>query len=162
GWQVYAERIAAFEEANPGTKIVVEEFPAGSAEYGPKIVSLVASGLIGDATWLAMGSGSFQFLAQNNALAPLDDLISADNSGFTLDEYYPRAVEALSLEGTVFGLPELAHATHDCLFFNRDLIEAEGLEIPTSDWTLDDLLSMAVALTNDDRFGYLPATGDYD
>jgi multiple sugar transport system substrate-binding protein len=162
GWQVYAERIAAFEEANPGTKIVVEEFPAGSAEYGPKIVALVASGLIGDATWLAMGSGSFQFLALNNALAPLDDLIAADSSGFTLDEYFPNAVDSLSLEGSVLGLPELAHATYDCLYFNRDLIEAAGQELPNSEWTLDDLLNMAVALTTDDRFGYLPTTGDYD
>ena len=162
GWEVYAQRIAAFEEANPGAKIVVEEFPAGSAEYGPKIVSLVASGLIGDATWLAIGSGSFQFLAQNNALAPLDDLVSADNSGFTLDEYYARTVESLSLDGVLFGLPELAHGTHDCLFFNRDLLEAEGQELPNADWTLDDLLNMAQALTTDDRFGYLPATGNYD
>ena len=56
GWEIYAQRIAAFEEANPGVKIVVEEFPAGSAEYGPKIVSLVASGLVGDMTWLAIGA----------------------------------------------------------------------------------------------------------
>lgn len=162
GWQVYAERIAAFEEANTGVKVVVEEFPAGSAEYGPKIISLVASGLVGDATWLAIGSGSFQFLAQHNAIAPLDDLVAADTSGFTLDEYYPRAVASLSMDGSVYGLPELAHATHDCFFFNRDLFEAEGIEIPTENWTLDDLLSIAVSLTTDDRFGYLPATGNHD
>lgn len=162
GWKVYAQRIAAFEEANPGVKLVVEEFPAGSAEYGPKIVSLVASGLVGDVTWLAIGSGSFQFLALNNALAPLDDLISADSSGFTLDEYYPRAVESLTLEGTVYALPELAHATHDCFYYNRDLFEAEGLEVGSQEWTRDDLLAMALSLTTEDRFGFLPAVGDHD
>jgi multiple sugar transport system substrate-binding protein len=162
GWAVYTERIAAFEEVNPGAKIVVEEFPAGSAEYGPKIIALVASGLIGDATWLAIGSGSFQFLAQNNAIAPLDDLIAADGSGFTLDGYYPRTVESLTLDGSLYGLPELAHATHDCLFFNRDLLEAEGVEGPSTEWTRDDLLTMAMALTTEDRFGFLPAVGDHD
>ena len=161
GYAVYGERIAAFEEANPGVKVVVEEFPQGSAEYGPKIVSLIAAGIVGDMTWTALGSGSYQFLMQNNGLAPLDDLIEADASGFSLDEYYPNIIESLRFNGSVFGLPELAHGVNTCLFFNRDAIEAEGLEAPTMDWTHEQLAEMAVAMTNADRHGFLPATGDY-
>ena len=161
GYAVYGERIQAFEEAHPGTKIVVEEFPQGSAEYGPKIVSLIAAGIVGDVTWTALGSGSYQFLMQNNGLAPLDDLIEADTSGFSLDEYYPNIVASLRFDGSIFGLPELAHGVNTCLFFNRDAIEAEGVETPTMDWTHDQLVEMAVAMTNDERHGFLPATGDY-
>ncbi|RIK33466.1 MAG: hypothetical protein DCC57_25035, partial [Chloroflexi bacterium] len=139
GWEIYDQRISAFQEANPSVKIVEEEFPEGSAEYGPKIVSLVAAGLIGDLTWVAIGSGSFQFLAQNNALATLDDLVAADASGFTLDEYYPRTLDALRMDGSLLALPELAHGDAVCLFFNRDMIEGEGKEAPTMDWTRDDL-----------------------
>ena len=160
GWEIYADRIAAFEEANPGVKVNEEEFPAGSAEYGPKIVAMVAAGVVGDVTWTAIGSGSFQFLSQNNALAPLDEFVKGD-SGFSLDEYYPRTVRSLEMEGELFGLPELAHGVQNVLFFNRDMIEGEGLEAPTNDWTRDQLLEMAKAMTTEDRFGFLPATGDY-
>jgi multiple sugar transport system substrate-binding protein len=161
GYEVYGERIQAFEQDHPGVRIVVEEFPQGSAEYGPKIVSLIAAGIVGDMTWTALGSGSYQFLMQNNGLAPLDDLIEADTSGFSLDEYYPNIVASLRFDGSIYGLPELAHGVNTCLYFNRDAIEAEGLEAPTMDWTHDELVEMAVAMTNDDRFGFLPATGDY-
>ncbi|NJN83371.1 MAG: sugar ABC transporter substrate-binding protein [Caldilineaceae bacterium] len=162
GWEIYDERIKAFEEANPGVKVNEEEFPAGSAEYGPKIVSMVAAGVVGDVTWTAIGSGSYQFLVQNNGLAPLDDLIEADTSGFTLDEYYPRIISSLRMgDNRLYGLPELAHGVNTNIFFNRDLIEAEGLEAPTNEWTHDDLVQMAQALTTADRFGFLPAIGDY-
>jgi multiple sugar transport system substrate-binding protein len=161
GYAIYDERIKAFEEDHPGVKIVVEEFPQGSAEYGPKIVSLIAAGIVGDMTWTALGSGSYQFLMQNNGLAPLDDLIEADGSGFSLDEYYPNIVASLRFNGSIFGLPELAHGVNTCLFFNRDAIEAEGLEVPTMEWTHTELVEMATALTNADRYGFLPATGDY-
>ena len=162
GWEVYDQRIAAFEEANPGVQVVEEEFPEGAAEYGPKIVSLVASGLIGDLTWVAIGTGSFQFLALNNALAVLDDLAAADTSGFTLDEYYPSTVDALRMDGSLYGLPELAHGDAVCLFFNRELIESQGQAVPSMEWTRDDLLQMALALKTDARFGFLPTVGDYD
>lgn len=161
GYAVYGERIKAFEQDHPGVKVVVEEFPQGSAEYGPKIVSLIAAGIVGDMTWTGLGSGSYQFLMQNKGLAPLDDFIEADTTGFSLDEYYPNIVASLRFGGNIFGLPELAHGVNTCLFFNRDAIEAEGLEAPTMDWTHDDLVEMAVTMTNDDRFGFLPATGDY-
>jgi multiple sugar transport system substrate-binding protein len=161
GYEVYGQRIQAFEEDHPDVKIVVEEFPQGSAEYGPKIVSLIAAGIVGDMTWTALGSGSYQFLMQNNGLAPLDDFIEADSSGFSLDEYYPNIVASLRFGGQIYGLPELAHGVNTCLYFNRDAIEAEGLEAPTMDWTHEQLVEMAIAMTNADRFGFLPAIGDY-
>ena len=86
-YQSYPLRIAAFEEANPGVTVVEEEFPAGSAEYGPKVASLIAAGTVGDVAWTALGSGSYQFLMQNNGLAPIDDFVDADASDFSLDGY---------------------------------------------------------------------------
>ena len=167
GWDSYAECIRRFEEAFPEAKVNEEEFPAGSAEYGPKIASLVAAGMEGDVTWTAIGTGSFQFLAQAGALAELDELVAADASGFTLDEYYPRVVNGFRFgpgghgTGAVCALPELAHAVNDCLFFNKAMFEQEGVGLPDDTWTLDDLLTAALALTGGGRFGYKPAVGDY-
>ena len=162
GRPIYPLRIEAFEADNPGVTVSVEEFPAGSAEYGPKIVSLVAAGTVGDVAWTAIGSGSYQFLVQNNGLAALDDFVEGDASSFTLDEYFPRTVSSLRMEGDrLWGLPELAHGVQTCLFFNRDAIEAAGLEPPTNEWTHTELVEMARSMTNEQQFGFLPATGDY-
>ena len=167
GWEIYADRIQAFEEAYPEAKVNEEEFPEGSATYGPKIAALVAAGMVGDVTWTAIGTGSFQFLALGGALAELDELVAADTSGFTLDEYYPRVIKSLRFgpggqgTGAVQALPELAHGVQDCLFFNKTLFEQEGVGLPDDTWTLDDLLTAARALTGGDRFGFTPTTGDY-
>ncbi|MEX1020722.1 MAG: extracellular solute-binding protein [Litorilinea sp.] len=160
GWEMYPQRIEAYQEAT-GVTVVEETFPEGSAEYGPKIVSLIAAGTVGDITWTAIGTGSYQFLVQNNGLAAIDDLVEADTSGFTLDEYFPRIVSSLRVENNLYGLPETAHGVQTCLFFNRDLIEEAGADVPTLDWTRDDLLQMAIQMTEGDQKGFLPATGDY-
>lgn len=160
GWEVYPQRIEAFQEET-GVQVVEETFPEGAAEYGPKIVSLIAGGTVGDVTWTAIGTGSYQFLVQNNGLAAMDELIESDTSGFTLDEYYPQVIESLRMENRLYGLPELSHGVQTCLFFNRDLLEEEGVEAPTMDWTREDLLDMAIAMTTPDRHGFQPATGDY-
>jgi ABC-type glycerol-3-phosphate transport system substrate-binding protein len=123
--------------------------------------------MVGDITWVAIGTGSFQFLAQGGALAELDELVAADTSGFTLDEYYPRVVKAFRFgpggqgTGAVQALPELAHGVNDCLFFNRTMFEEEGIDPPDDAWTLDDLLVAARNLTGGDRFGFRPASGSY-
>ena len=160
-YQSYPLRIAAFEEANPGVTVVEEEFPAGSAEYGPKVASLIAAGTVGDVAWTALGSGSYQFLMQNNGLAPIDDFVDADASDFSLDGYYPRIIASLRFEDKLFGLPELAHGVQTCLFYNQDLLEAAGLELPTMEWDREKLLEVAREATGGDVYGFLPATGDY-
>jgi multiple sugar transport system substrate-binding protein len=157
---IHPERVAAFQEAT-GFTVEEETFPAGSAEYGPKIVSLIAGGTVGDITWTALGTGSYQFLVQNNGLAALDDMVEADTSGFSLDEYYPRIVSSLRMDNRLYGLPEVAHGVQTCLFFNRDMIEDAGVDVPTLDWTREDLLQMALQMTAENQHGFLPATGDY-
>jgi len=164
---VYNGGIERMQQANPQVKVNVEEFPAGSAEYGPKIAALVAGGAVGDITWNAIGSGSFQFLAGNKALAALDDLVAADSSDFTLDAFYPRVVNGFRLgpggqgTGELMGLPTLAHGCYVLLFYNRDLVEKEGLQPPTDDWTRDQLIELGKKLTKEGRFGFLPTTGGY-
>jgi ABC-type glycerol-3-phosphate transport system substrate-binding protein len=164
---VYDNRIEALKDARPEILVNVEEFPEGAATYGPKIVSLVAGGAVGDITWTAIGTGSFQFLAGNKAFAPIDDFVAVDDT-VDIDDFYPRVLNAFrmgpNLEenvGELYGLPTLAHGVQCILIFNRDLIEAAGVTPPEDDWTRDQLMDMAKQMTQDNVFGFLPATGDY-
>ena len=164
---VYDDRIEALQEDHPHIRVNVEEFPAGSADYGPKIVALVAGGAVGDITWTAIGSGSFQFLAGNRAFAPIDEFVAVDDT-LDMDDFYPRTVSAFRLGpnleegvGELFGLPTLSHGVQTIMIFNRDLIEDAGLAAPEDDWTREQLMDMAKQMTQGDVFGFLPATGDY-
>jgi multiple sugar transport system substrate-binding protein len=163
---VYDGRIAALEEARPDIKVNVEEFPEGSANYGPKIAALVAGGAVGDITWTAIGTGSFQFLAANKAFAAIDDFVAVDDT-IDVDDFYPRVLDGFRMgpaghgSGELMGLPTLAHGVNVILIYNRDLIEDAGLEPPNDDWNRDQLVEMALKLTQGDVFGFLPATGDY-
>jgi ABC-type glycerol-3-phosphate transport system substrate-binding protein len=168
----YEDAMAEMEETYPGVIMNSEEFPAGSAEFGPKVGAMVAAGVAGDVTWSAIGSGSFQFFAAYNALASLDELIAADTSGFTLDDYMPRVVAGMRVspdrrqgEGDLYAIPEVAHGTYQCLWYNVELLEQMGLPLPAKDdsWTRDDLLDVAIKATDKDQriFGFLPVTGGY-
>ena len=45
------------------------------------------------------------------------------------------------------------------LYYNKDMFDAAGLEYPQADWTWDDLLTAAQALTKDGVYGfYAPVT----
>jgi ABC-type glycerol-3-phosphate transport system substrate-binding protein len=164
---VYDGRIEALQEDFPHIRVNVEEFPEGPATYGPKIVSLVAGGAVGDITWTAIGTGSFQFLAGNKAFAAIDDFVAVDDT-IDMDDFYPRVLSGFrmgpNLEegvGELFGLPTLTHGVQCILIFNRDLIEEAGVAPPEDDWTRDQLMDMAKQMTQGNVFGFLPATGDY-
>ena len=34
------------------------------------------------------------------------------------------------------------------MYYNKDMFEAAGLDLPTDDWTMDDFYAAAKALTN--------------
>ncbi|MBC7235206.1 MAG: extracellular solute-binding protein [Chloroflexi bacterium] len=167
----YKDVMAEMEQTFPGVKMNSEEFPAGSAEFGPKVGAMISAGVAGDIVWCAIGSGSFQFFAAYNALAALDEFIAIDKSGFTLDAYFPRVVAAMRMgpegqgSGNLYAIPEVAHGTYQCLFSNNDLLQQLGLPLPPRDdsWSREDLLDVALKATSeaDRRFGFLPTTGGY-
>ena len=167
----YPDKIKEMEAKFPGVKVNSEEFPAGSAEFGPKVGAMISAGVAGDVTWCAIGSGSFQFFAAYNALASLEDVIAADTSGFTLDAFFPRVVAGMRMgpegqgSGDLYAIPEVAHGTYQCLFSNVELLEGLGLPVPPGDdsWTRADLLDLAIKATDqgERRFGFLPTTGGY-
>ena len=83
---------------------------------------------------------------------PLDDLVRRDqlNTG----DYYPVGLQAYTYHGTLYGIP-VKGSTITC-FTNKNLFDRYGISYPTDDWTLDDLLVKAKALTIDEDRDGLP------
>ena len=93
-------------------------------------------------------------LAELDLIASLDQYISVT----TLDTYVDMAIDAMKYKGEIYSLP----ASYDsiALIYNRDLLSKKGYT--NAPVTLDELVSMAKALTYGDRYGFvLPITDPY-
>jgi multiple sugar transport system substrate-binding protein len=86
---------------------------------------------------------------------PLDPLLELDGS-LQLDDFYPRLVEVLVSDGSLWGLP--AYTGVPSLPFDRRLFEEANLLPPPPDWTLADFLQIAQQLSTGEgdsrQFGY--------
>ena len=135
------ETIAAFEKANPG--IQVEYETAAFNDYFTKLQTLVASRSLPDT--FELNYENFVTYAERNALLDLNPLIAAD-SGFDVGIYNPTALAAFSLDGKQYGLVE--SFSNVVLYYNKDLFDAAGVAYPTAEWTWEDELAAAQALTD--------------
>ncbi|MDX1991404.1 MAG: ABC transporter substrate-binding protein [bacterium] len=87
-----------------------------------------------------------------NVLLPLNDYMA--EAGLTSDQFFTEAIRELSVGDTVYGLPLTVDAR--ALYYNIDLLEAAGIEPPT---TWDELREAAIALTQRAEDGTLEVAG---
>jgi multiple sugar transport system substrate-binding protein len=94
------------------------------------------------------------------ALADLQPLFDADAS-FPQSDFAPALLAPYQHDGGLFGLPYAA--TLRTLNYNKTAFDAAGIKTPTYQWTPDDFLAAAQALTKGDgdkkQFGYVPWGG---
>ncbi len=158
----YTEMAQKFNEENPDINVTVEAFPGENPVYLQKIATMIAGGTVGDAMWAASIHNFYNYAAANT-YAVLDDFVAADS--YDLGQFYPVGVEACKYDGKMYGLPWIVHPGRHGLYYNKTAFEKAGLDVPSEDWTYDDLATVAVAMTqkegdNVTQYGFLPET-DY-
>ena len=156
---LYEQQMPKFMEANPGIELVKESFPG--AEFTAKITTMQAGGTLGDVIWSALGQSKIQFAWAQGLISPIDDLVASHS--VDLSEWYEGCISAITEEGNLLGLPFKAHPGQAVIYYNKNLFDEAGLDHPTAEWTHDDQIEMAKALTvtEGDRvsqFGYFPQT----
>ncbi len=77
--------------------------------------------------------------ARQGWVEPLDAWVAAD--GYSLDDFEPATLDAVSYQGRLYGLPYAAVA--DVLIYRRDLFERYGVAVPQ---TMAELTEAAVAV----------------
>ena len=148
--QLEVERaaIAAFEEANPG--VTVEATAMSTRDYWPRLSALAASGDLPDV--FMMSSGFVKEWAAAGNLKDLSDVVSDEE----LSNYYEGAASVGVIDGQRVAFPQ--NWVAPVLFYNIDMFEAAGAETPQPDWTWDDFLNAAKALTVDEDSDGTPET----
>lgn len=91
------------------------------------------------------------------AVADLRPLIDS-TPNFTLDDYAPAIIDFLDRDGRLLGIPQ-GYSTRGVVY-NPDLFAKVGIDAPQSDWTPEEFLSAARALTGNGVYGY-SSMGNY-
>jgi multiple sugar transport system substrate-binding protein len=156
---LYDMQMPKFMEEHPNIELVKESFPG--AEYSAKLSTMMAGCTLGDVSWSALGQSKIFFDFAQNVIRPVDELVQSGN--VDLSQWYEGCINAITHENQLLGLPFKAHPGLAVIYYNQTAFEEAGLDIPTTDWTIEEQLAAAQALTKQEGdqttfYGYLPST----
>jgi len=148
GLQPYRDLARQFQETHPDIVVEVSEFNFMDGAFDMKNVAKAADCF----QWM------HDFYGPENraSILNLNPFLDADPS-FTTDDFYPPVLEQFTWQGQLWGLP--AEVWPYVIEYNKDLFDAADVDYPILDWTTDDLLELAVALTQgegrDKQYGFV-------
>jgi ABC-type glycerol-3-phosphate transport system substrate-binding protein len=152
----YAAVVEAYKQEAPNVVIeFVNVTGVDHAEVASKILSQLAAGQPVNIGYAA--TEATQLYAGEGLALPLTQRVM--DSQAELAEYFadvsPVLTETMLYEGDLYQLPRDFNAAN--MYFNTALLEEAGLEMPGEEWTRDDFLEYARAMTGiggGDSFGY--------
>lgn len=132
--------IRQFEKSYPNVKVVYES-GIPKKDYDNWLAEKILKGEQADV--FMVPENDFSMLASSGAFKSLDSLISKEEAA----AYYPVAYQAGQYQGHSYALPIESNPVMMCV--NKDLLEKEGISIPDSNWTLEDLYAICQKVTKD-------------
>lgn len=151
-WKDLARR---FHERQDRVRIKLEHI-AGQA-YHPKLMAMAVGRCAPDV--MACDDEPFPELAANGIFEDMGPWMDRDPD-VDPAQFYPQFLQAWTYRGHVYAIPYLGHSL--LIYYNQAHLRSAGLPDPPADWTLDDFLRYARALTRDldgdgrpDRFGFV-------
>ena len=150
--------IAQYEATHPNVKINNTVIATDGGAYKTQLSVLAQQKALPDVFMLS--SGDIEEWASNGLCRKLDDLVASDPDIYK--KFYESMFTSLKDVAKTDYLPGFPFAYVSCdLFYNKDAFDAAGLEYPNENWTWDDFLAAAKALTIDkngdgeiDQWGY--------
>ena len=112
----------------------------------------------------AIGTDRLKTYLDRGGLLALDPFIQTDRS-FSSSDYYHGMLDLLQVDDQTWAVP--LGVDMFVLFYNKDVFEQAGIELPHAGWTWDDFLNAAISLTNPDNpdhpvYGYTTTPGYSD
>ncbi len=141
--KAYQDLAAAFEARYPGAKVELTEIP-GQSDYRERIAADFAAGTPADV--VLMNYRRFSDFAAKGALEPLDQYLSKSEL-IAPQDFYSQALDAFSYQGKLMCIPQ--NLSSLVVYYNKNLFDQANLPYPKNDWTWQDYLLTAQALTRD-------------
>lgn len=130
------ESIKEFNKEYPNIKITIALTPY--KQYWTKLKTQADGGNLPDVFW--MNGPNIKLYGSNDQLASLDDL------GIEWNNFPQSLVDLYSVNGTHYGVPKDFDTI--ALWYNSDLFKKAGVELPTDDWTWEDLHKAAKTISD--------------
>ncbi|MFC0672680.1 ABC transporter substrate-binding protein [Brachybacterium hainanense] len=137
--EAYQARIDLAKEKFPDYTITLQLIP--SENYEQKVQTMISSKTGPDIMQVAENVNVYSSKRQ---LVALDDYIA--ESGLDLEKAFGPVGANYVWEDRVYGIPDRSGAM--VLYYNKDLFDAAGIGYPSIDWSWDDFLEAAKALTD--------------
>lgn len=149
---IHQQKFDLYTEEHPN--VTIEPVDIGTERF-QKLMTLIGSGTAPDIIYINEWCYS---LAYRDVLMALDSFIEADED-FDLSYYPESLLVPLRYEDQLYALPQ--EVSPYAIYYNKDMFEAAGLEMPTDDWTIDEFYEAAKALTDPEKnvYGYRYASG---
>lgn len=144
--KIYSDAIARFNERYPNVTVNDNFTPVETwSDYANKLTTQIAGGQAPDLIHVAI-EGT-RLAVDKELLEPLDELVAADaEMQARLDEEMAQPLkDAFTVDGKLYQIP--VEWNNMVIYYNTKLFADAGLEPPTPEWTWDDFLAVAQALT---------------
>lgn len=131
------EILDAFTKENP--HITIEQVSATYNEYNERVLTMAAGGNLPDLIW-TQPAGYATFI-ENGLLMDISD----QTAKLDLEELQPGVIELGQVDGVQYGM--IRDRSTVQIAYNKDLFDEAGVDYPEDDWTMDEFLETAKALT---------------
>lgn len=143
--QAYAAAFARFRKAYPNVTVADNIAPVSSwSDYADKLFTQIAAGNAPDVINIAIEG--VRLAVSKNLLLPLDELIASNPEIKALIDKIPAQLkEGLTVDGKLYEIPNGSQTM--VIHYNTRIFADAGIAPPKPDWTWDDFLATAKALT---------------
>ncbi len=150
----YQSLVQAFSKTHPEIQVELIHIP-GQADYRKRLAADLTAGAPADV--VLINYRRYAAFASIGALTPMDEYLS-DSKIVSREDFYPESFDPFIWEGQLMCIPQ--NISSLVVYYNKDLFRAANLPFPADDWTWDEFLTAAQALTRDtngdstpDQFG---------
>jgi multiple sugar transport system substrate-binding protein len=139
----YQSLVEAFQAQHPNIPIELQHIP-GQSEYRQRLAAGFSAGDPPDITLI--NYRRFAAFADQGGLEPLGPYLQESELIATSDFYEP-AIQSFTFRDQLWCIPQ--NISSLVVYYNKNMFDAAGLSYPADDWTWDDFLTAARALTID-------------
>ena len=135
--------VDAFNASQDEIKVNASTVPWG--QYWDKLVTGLPAGSAPDI--FSINALNVRDYAKNGYLLDISDLFA--DGRVDLTKFPQHVIDTHTVNGTLWGIPKDFDSI--AVFYNKDMFDAAGVEYPADDWTWDDFIATAKALTDADN-----------
>ncbi len=150
----YQTLVDAFHAKHPEIKMELIHIP-GQSDYRKRLAADLTAGTPADV--VLINYRRYAPFAALGALTPLDDYL-AKSELISKDDFYSESFDPFIYEGQLMCIPQ--NLSSLVVYYNKELFDQANIPYPAADWTWEDFLATAQALTKDangdgmtDQFG---------